>query len=204
MYFWPGANERQRPLYPRLFPISAVVSLYVRLEEDRQVEIAQVGRDGVIGAAAIRPYLSRDNAVVRLGGVCLRGDAATVRTVFDQSEDMLRHLQHHEQALVSQIKQYAACNAEHEVEFRFARWLSRAVDLTGNVDISLIHEDAALILGTQRATVSVTASEFRNRGILKYRRGDIHVNETSRLQKASCECYSKIKAGYRKSLEAHD
>jgi hypothetical protein len=86
------------------------------------IELTMVGRDGIAGTAAA------------FGDVPLPGsasvlDVATIRAIADRSNAFRILLARHEQALIAQARQSAACNASHSVEARWSHWLLRARDL---------------------------------------------------------------------------
>ena len=84
------------------FAIDAVVSLVVPLSTGQAVEVAMVGRDGVIGAAAAldgRPSLSR--AVVQIGGQSLACDIALFKSALAKLPDLQPLVAAHEQVKFS-------------------------------------------------------------------------------------------------------
>ena len=76
------------------------------------------------------------------------------RSVTERSPQFRAIVVHHEQALLAQTQQSAACNASHQIEARLSRWLLRARDLSRSDSISLTQEFLAQMLGVQRSSVS--------------------------------------------------
>jgi CRP-like cAMP-binding protein len=79
----------------------------------------------------------------------------------------------HEQVLLAQSQQSAACNAAHTIEARLSRWLLRCRDLVGGEDLSLTQEFIAQMLGVRRTSVSIVANTMQQAGLIKYKRGHI-------------------------------
>jgi Mn-dependent DtxR family transcriptional regulator len=52
------------------------------------------------------------------------------------------------------------------------------------------------MLGVRRAGITLAASALQERGLIKYRRGNITLLDRKRLAAASCECYRIIKRIY--------
>lgn len=179
------------------FPITAVVSLVLPLATGEHIEIAMVGRDGVVGAAAaINGTISLNRAVVQLEGKGLACGVNDLRTIIDKDQSVRKQVNAHEQALFSQAQQSAACNATHRVENRLARWLLRARDLSGKDELNLTQEYLATMLGVRRTTVSLIAHTLQNAGLISYRRGRIHLANIDGLQEVACECYQTVKLNY--------
>jgi Mn-dependent DtxR family transcriptional regulator len=80
-----------------------------------------------------------------------------------------------------------------------ARWLLVCQDRARNDDFPLTHELIAEVLGVKRASISKTAIGFQKKGSIRYKRGHITIQDRSRLEKASCECYGVV----RQELEWH-
>jgi CRP-like cAMP-binding protein len=102
----------------------------------------------------------------------------------------------HEQALLAQAQQSAACNATHVIESRLSRWLLRAADLHGGDELPLTQEYIAQMLGVRRTSVTVVARTLQEAGMIRYRRGHIKLIDVAALQETACECYQTIKLNY--------
>jgi hypothetical protein len=53
----------------------------------------------------------------------------------------------------------------------------------------MTHEFISLMLGIRRVGVTTTAAEFKRRGLIDYRRGEIKILDRTRLIKEACSCY---------------
>jgi hypothetical protein len=62
-------------------------------------------------------------------------------------------------------------------------------DRMDSSEFNLTQEFIAMMLGTRRAGVSVSAVSLQKAGIISYRRGLIRVLDRERLERAACECY---------------
>jgi CRP-like cAMP-binding protein len=179
------------------FPFDAVVSLVLPLSTGEAIEIAMVGRDGVVGAAAaINGRISLNRAIVQLGGHGLACDIKHLKALIDENQDVRKQINAHEQALFSQSQQSAACNATHRVESRLARSLLRGRDLSGKDQLDLTQEYLAEMLGVGRTTVSLIAHTLQTAGLINYRRGQIRLADVDGLQEVACECYQAVKLNY--------
>jgi CRP-like cAMP-binding protein len=179
------------------FPTTAVISLVVSLSTGELIEAAMVGRDGVAGAsAALEGKMSISRAIVQIGGSALACEADTLKGLALQNANLLGLLIRHEQTVYAQAQQSAACNAVHHVEARMARWLLRARDLTGSEVLPFTQEFLAELLGVRRTSVSLVAHTLKEAGLIRYKRGKIHISDLEALQETACECYETVRKHY--------
>jgi CRP-like cAMP-binding protein len=197
--------EAGAPLAYVYLPHSGVISLMVSLSEGQTVDVAMVGRDSVVGAlAALDGGISLTDAVVRLPGTASIVGVADFRAAADRSAAFRTLLARHEQALIAQAQQSAACNASHSVEARLTRWLLRARDLWDSETLPLTQEFLAQMIGVQRNAVSIVAHELQRAGIIRYSRGQIEITNLEGLRETSCECYHAVKTQHDRLLRAPD
>jgi CRP-like cAMP-binding protein len=101
-------------------------------------------------------------------------------------------LARHEQFLLAQAQQSAACNATHTLEERLSRWLLRCHDLLDSDDIPFTQEFLAEMLGVRRTSVTFVASALQK--LIQHRRGHIRLLDLENLKECACECYGTVKA----------
>lgn len=183
------------------FPHSAVISLVVELGLGDIVETAMVGCDGVLNAAsAFDGKISFNKAIVRLPGLVSVIDVDVFHRIGDESSLIRSIITRHEQVLLAQSQQTAACNASHPIEARMSRWLLRMHDLVGDKDLLLTQDLLAQMLGVRRPSVSIAAHALQQHGLIKYTRGSIRILDLLGLERLSCECYGVIRAHYERLL----
>jgi CRP-like cAMP-binding protein len=185
------------------FAADAVVSLVIPLSTGEVVETAMVGRDGVIGAAAaLNGRVSLNQAIVQISGQALRCPVEPLKEILEEHSHIRSLMGGHEQALLAQAQQSAACNVTHVIESRLARWLLRAADLHGSDELPLTQEYIAQMLGVRRTSVTVVARTLQEAGMIRYRRGHIKLLDIPALQETACECYHTVKMNYDALLHA--
>jgi CRP-like cAMP-binding protein len=122
-------------------PHSGVISMTVSLTEGHSVEVAIIGHESLFGAAAaLGSEISLSDAVVLLPGTASILNVAHLRAAADRNTALRTTLIRHEQALLVQAQQSAACNAAHSVEARLSRWLLRLRDLCDGETLPLTQE----------------------------------------------------------------
>ena len=146
------------------------------------------------------PYINHPLRV--MGRV--EGEAAQiVALLHDVLEDIprLRKLLHkYCLALLHQSFQNSACNLQHSVEERMARWLLVCADRSNKSDLDLTQEFLSAMLGVRRQSVNVTAGQLQRAGLIAYRRGGVKIIDRQGLTAAACECYRVTTGMYERNM----
>jgi len=61
-------------------------------------------------------------------------------------------------------------------------------------NLVLTQEFVGQMLGVRRTSVTLVASTLQQAGLIKYRRGHIHIVDVDGLRDAACECYEAVKS----------
>ena len=186
--------KQGEPIGHVYFPADAVASLLSELEDGRPVEIATVGREGMVGLPVFLNTSSTSAYMgfIQVSGRLWRMPVDDFRNRLDDSSELHDVLQRYTQGLFGQLAINVACNQAHSVERRLARWLLMTRDRVGQDDFGLTQEFAAQMLGVRRATVNQTAQALQERGLIRYTRGRLSIVDRERLEAVSCDCYRRI------------
>jgi CRP-like cAMP-binding protein len=173
------------------FPGGGFCSIVTVLKDGGMVEVATVGREGVLGVPAALDGHPVSSATMVQGAAdtCYRMTTAAFRREMDRRGAFSALLTHFAKALMGFVMQSTACNAVHSVEQRLARWLLMAQDRMGTTEFPLTQEFAAMMLGASRPTVTVVAGTLQKAGLITYHRGQVTILDREKLESASCECY---------------
>jgi CRP-like cAMP-binding protein len=182
----PG--ERIQAVY---FPGGGFCSMLTVLEDGSMVEIATIGREGLVGVSAVLDGSPVTSTAMVQGetDTCYRMKVDAFRREVDRRGVFHELMAHFAQALFGFVAQSTACNAIHSVEQRLARWLLMAQDRMGSDQFPLTQEFVAIMLGASRPTVTVVAGTLQKAGLIKYRHGHLTIVDRDSLEAASCECY---------------
>ena len=185
------------------FMRSGAVSLVCELASGQMIETAMIGYDSVVGGgAALDDRDALYKAIVQIGGTGFSLDVDTARHVAREHEEFRKTIIRHEQLILAQAQQSAACNASHTLNERLARWLLHTRDVLGTDTFLLTQEFMAEMLGVRRTSVSIVAHTLQEAGLISYRRGHIKIEKPEALQHAACECYNTIRTRYDKVFKA--
>jgi CRP-like cAMP-binding protein len=179
------------PIRDVYFPGGGFCSMLTVLEDGGMVEVATIGREGMVGVSAVLDGSPVTSAAMVQGetDTCYRMTVDAFRREMDRRGAFYELLTHFAQALVGFIAQSTACNAVHSVEQRLARWLLMAQDRMGSDEFPLTQEFVAMMLGAARPTVTVVAGTLQEAGLITYHRGHVTIVDREKLEAASCECY---------------
>jgi CRP-like cAMP-binding protein len=184
-------HKAGEPIHEVYFPGGGFISMVAELNDGGMVEVATIGREGMLGASAVLNGDPSPSSAMVQGetDTCYRMPADAFRQEIDRQDAFHDVMARYAQALGSFIMQSTACNAVHSVEQRLARWLLMAHDRMGKNDFPLTQEFVAMMLGVSRPSVTVVAGTLQKAGLITYHRGHLTIVAREKLESASCECY---------------
>jgi CRP-like cAMP-binding protein len=173
------------------FPGGGFCSELTVLESGEMVEVATIGREGMVGIfAAKNGHVALSAAMVQAESeICYRLPVDVFRSELERGGRFSEIVTRYTHAHVAFIMQSTACNAVHTVEQRLARWFLMAHDRVGRDEFPLTQEFVAMMLGVTRPTVTIVAGTLQKAGLITYRRGTVTILDREKLGRAACECY---------------
>jgi len=176
------------------FPNSGMVSLISHTEEGETLEVGIVGYEGIVGLSVfLESYESQYRTLVQTKGQAFRMKADTFQSECDRQPSLRSLIRRYTHARMTQITQAAICIRFHTLEARLCRWLLQSQDCAKSAELELTQDFIAMMLGTHRPGVSLTAGTLQNAGLIRYNRGHITILDRQRLEASSCECYKVIR-----------
>ena len=191
-------HEQGRRMEEVYFPNTGVYSITTRMRDGSLIEVATVGREGMLGVGAFlgdRAGAGRTFQQVPDGSVVALAVSPFVKAtaVVGRFRDVIAL---YTQATLLQTMQCTACNARHDVEQRCCRWLLQTHDRVDADEFQLKQEFLAIMLGVRRPTVTLVLRGLQDRGIVASRYGRMRVLRRRQLEAASCECYGVIRGHF--------
>jgi CRP-like cAMP-binding protein len=175
------------------FPLSGMISILTILRDGKAIETSTIGKDGVFGAAAaFGLYKSGVRAIVQVGMEAVSIPASMMRRHAEGSKAIQLLCMRYNEILLAQARVTAACNAMHNIESRFCRWLLQTSVVTDSKTISLTQEFLSEMLGVRRTSVTEVAKKIQEAGIISYARGTINILDLDALKQKSCECFETL------------
>jgi CRP-like cAMP-binding protein len=186
---YPGMS-----IFHLYFVEEGMASMTTTFGDGAQVEVGMFGYESVIGVSALmgtKKSLNRVYTQIAGHGYACRVEVA--RGEFHRGGEFQKLALRYVQAQLVQAMQSAGCNARHNFEQRLARWLLICADRAHTDAFPMSHEFLADMLGGGRPTVTTTAGILKEKGLIKYSRGQIQILDVPGLTKTACECYTVIK-----------
>jgi CRP-like cAMP-binding protein len=187
------------------FVSSGILSLLLSTESGETFEVAMVGREGVVGVAAViglerMPY----SIVVSSQGEFLQASAAAIKAEFPPGGQLQSLVLAYTHSLLVQVAQLAVCNRFHSLEHRLARWLLLTRDAVGSTTLHVTHEFISRMLGTQRSLVTAAAGMLQEAGLIRYHYRRITILNPDGLEADACECYRVLSREIKRTLTPQD
>jgi len=172
------------------FPNGGVFSVTNQMRNGPLVEVATVGREGMLGIGVFFGDRTRIGRTFRQVANGLLPSMTAARFVKETAiaGPFRNFVNLYAQASLLQIMQCTACNARHNVTQRPCRWLLQTRDRVEDDTSALQQEFLAVMLGVQRPTVTVVLRALQRDGLITSRYGRIQLLHRKRLEAASFEC----------------
>lgn len=185
------------------FPRGAALAVFlVLMESGEAVETAMVGREGALGGivshGAIACYAR--SCVIHEGSF-YRVPVAELEQIKHESPQIRNLFARYADCLLAQVFQSVACNASHTIEQRAAKWLTSAMERTGEDEITMTQEQLAAMMGIGRSYASRVVQRFKADGIIQTRRGGLKVLHPPGLRDRACSCNELVKQHFARVLK---
>jgi CRP-like cAMP-binding protein len=167
-----------------------LVSILAPLEGEKVTEVAVVGREGMVGLPV---FLGADShphrGIVQAPGSALRLPAQALPAAVTRSPALGELLLRYADAFLVQVSQSVVCRSLHPLPKRYCRWLLMAHDRLGSDRLPFSQKCPAQLLTVRLAGISEATSSLERAGLIRYRRGELHILDRPGLEAASCGCY---------------
>jgi CRP-like cAMP-binding protein len=186
-------HEPNRKLEFAYFPNAGMISLVVTARSGRSVEVGMVGKEGFTPIPIVAGLRrSPHRAVVQIAGDGFQLSAATLQALLHSSPRLQAILNRHVVLQGMQAAQTGGCNRLHDLEQRLARWLLMTQDRVASGLLAITHDFLAMMLGTDRPSVSLAAATLQRKRIIECTYGGVKILNRKRLEATACECYGII------------
>ena len=135
----PVKLEFRQVLYRYRAPIEHVyfvnqgaASALTIMEDGSAIEVATIGREGMVGLGALlADKTSPNEVIIQIAGDALRMDVSVLEQEAGHDSPLRRLLLLYQTAFLTQVSYSVACNGLHSVQQRCCRWLLMTHDRVG-------------------------------------------------------------------------
>lgn len=185
------------------FPNTLVASRLAIMEDGAMIEVGVVGREGLLGVAALMGANSANNmTVAETAGGAIRMRTKVLRDAFRHNFKLQTIMLGYYHNFLNQVSQRAACRCRHSVAQQLCTWLLQIHDRAQSNDLSLTQETIANRLGARRASITVAINELEKNNLLKCKRGHITICNRAGLEQFACECYSLLCSNFENTVHS--
>jgi CRP-like cAMP-binding protein len=189
--------ERYQPIEYVYFPLNGLASILVALDRRTFVEAAIVGGEGMVGLPVFMgASMSNTFSFYQIPGVAVRMRADLFRAEIQRNGVLASITQRYANAFMLMLTQNIACNIQHTVEERCARWLLLTHERVGKDEFLLTQDLIGQMLGERRAGVNLVMQTLQKAGLIHYDRGVIRILDRMGLESVACQCLGVITAAY--------
>ena len=176
------------------FPTDAVFSVLTDAATKLYIETGTIGCEGFVGIPA---YLGAkawpQRTIVQVPGSAHKIPVSKFTEVVRQAPTLTSLLNKYILAYMAHVSQTAACNGQHTISERCARWVLLTQDRLGGNIVPLTQQFLSYMLGVRRPSVTTAQADLKRRGLIRYNRGKIEVVDRPGLEAAACKCYSVVR-----------
>lgn len=187
------------PLDAVYFIDSGMVSIEERIGRRGHIEIAVVGREGLLGwPSLLGCERSCHSAVVQGGcGSALKIGLQDFRRVCLDSPTLWVMLLAFVQTIILQMGRTIASHLDHSLDQNLARWLLMRHDRTSGDELLIRHDEIGDALGVRRASITDKMHILEGKRLVRCNRGKLVVRNRTGLERAAGEAYGQAEAHYR-------
>ena len=194
-----GCTKPTKKLEEAYFLNTGMVSLVFTTQKGESVEVGVVGSGGFTPDPAVSASGRggvRTARSAQIGGEGFKIGVGELQTALQSSPALQQMLNRYAAIHGMQVAQTAGCNRLHDIEQRLSRWLLLAQDRVGSGLLRITHDFLAMMLGTDRPSVSLAAGGLQRKRIIEYTRGSVKILNRKKLESSACECYGIILGVY--------
>ena len=173
--------------------LASVMALTVGIED--RIEVGLIGHEGMTGwSALLSPDATMYSSVImQVPGEAWRLSKSVLLENLPHCPVLRRKLGQAFEIFIAQISQTAACNSQHVITQRLARWLLMACERASQTDLPIKQEFLAIMLGVSRPAVTIAMSNLEAKGLVQQSRGHVIVSDPAGLEQGACHCFARVR-----------
>lgn len=180
---------------------SGLASVIAANDDDEEVEVSHIGREGMSGLHVLLQTDSTPNRTfMQVEGTGLRAPSAAICALFDSNKGIRDLLLRYVFTASLQLAHSTLANGRYTMHERLARWLLMCHDRIDGDHLPLTHEFLSLMLGVRRSGVTNELHILEGIHAIRATRGDIHVIDRARLEEIAGGSYGRPEKVYERLI----
>ena len=190
------------PLDSLHFIDTGMVSIEERIGRRRHIEIAIVGREGMLGwPSLLGCERSCHSAVVQgSSGSALRIGLPDFLGACRKSPTLWMALLGFVQTVILQMGRTIASHLDHSLDQNLARWLLMRHDRVSGDELMVRHDEIADALSVRRASITDKMHVLEGERLIRCNRGRLVIRNRIDLEQVAGEAYGQAEAQYRQLI----
>ena len=164
------------------FLTGASVALLVTSPAHHPLAVGLVGSEGAIGLGSVLDIGSENLQFrVQTAGDAWMAESADLALLLHQRPGMLWAISQYLWVLATHVATMATSIQFEDITTRLARWLLLSAERAQTRHLHLTHEHLAQMLGVRRVSITLSAGELKERGLIDYQRGALDILDMTGL-----------------------
>ena len=164
------------------FLTGACVALLVQSASHNTLAVGLIGSEGAIGLGSVLDIGSENLQFrVQTAGDAWMAESADLALLLHQRPGMLWAISQYLWVLATHVATMAASTQFDDITTRLARWLLLSAEQAQTRHLQLTHEHLAQMLGVRRVSITLSAGELKERGLIDYQRGTLDILDMTGL-----------------------
>jgi CRP-like cAMP-binding protein len=165
------------------FLADACVALLVKNQKQNTLAVGLVGSEGAIGLGAILTGTPENMRFeVQTTGMAWAAEQADVALLLHQRPGMLWVISQYLWQLTEHVATMAASAQFNDINTRLAHWLVLSATRAQSHRLQLTQEHLAEMLGVRRVSITLSACDLKDRGLIRYQRGILEILDMAQLR----------------------
>lgn len=170
------------------FPLTAVLSSTVILEDGNTIAGTSIGREGMLGIeVTVGTQLS--SYQVEMGGKLLRIPSTVFTKTVPETTVLPGLLMRYALVLIERGALNSACVQHHSIEQRFCRGLLEMAWRSQSAQFDMTQEHMSAMLGVRRQSVNTIVGLLQERALIRCSRGGLTIIEQRGIEERACSCF---------------
>lgn len=177
-------DAAQRPVY---FLGDSAVTLWISpLQDGPALALSVVGPEGMVGCPQMWAY-PHPQCVARVfqAGMAFQTSATQLQDLLARAPDLAWAISRFLWTQTLEVAQLSARMQLGDLRTRLALWLHLLHHKTRRPTLRITHQALAEMTGIRRVSVTLTAGQLQDEGILMLGRGEIHIRDLAALARAA-------------------